>query len=125
PRDGLARHGQRGLGREGARDANALRLTAGELPRVSVEGARAEADELEKLEAAALDPLLRDHAVGAQELTQGLPHGHARVERRVRVLEHDLDPPPARPLPLGPEDGARVPDLTGRRRVQPDDAASE
>ena len=75
---------------------HALALAARELARIGVERPRAEADEVEQLAAARVDLRLRDHLVRAQQLGERLPHGHARVERRVRILEHHLDPPPRR-----------------------------
>ena len=54
-RDGLVGDEQLRLEREGARDAHALALTAGELARIGVERPRAEPDEVEQLAAARVD----------------------------------------------------------------------
>ena len=91
-RDRLVGDEELGLERERARDADALALAARELPRVGVERARAQADELEQLRGSARRRSLRGTiSVHAQELAEHLAHGHARVERRVRILEDHLD----------------------------------
>ena len=59
-----------GLERERARDADALPLTARELARVGVERARAEADEVEQLAAACVEPIVGDDLVHPQQLAR-------------------------------------------------------
>ena len=76
--------------RERARDADALALAARELVREPVRVLRRQADGAQQLVDAllALWPLIA--AVDAQRLADDVAHGHARVERRVRILEDDL-----------------------------------
>ena len=78
-------------------------------------------DGLEQL----LDPVAtagpRRELVHLQHLLERLAHGHRRVERRVRVLEDDLDPLAqlARLARAAPEDAlAVVEDVAGRRRLE-------
>ncbi len=106
------------LERERARDRHALALAARELPRMRVERPRPEPDQVEQLAAARVDRRLRHHLVRAQQLRQRLPHRHPRVERRVRILEHHLDPPALAPLALRGQRLALVADRprrSGRR----------
>src|SRR5205085_4403315 len=89
--DGLVADDEPRLDRERARNADALALPARELVRIAPRVVRREADEPEQL----LDPLAellrsRDEPVELQWLAEDLPHGHARIERGIGVLEHDL-----------------------------------
>ena len=93
-RHGLVGDQDLGLERERARDRDALALAARELARVGVERARRQPDEVEQLAAARVDAGARHELVHAQQLGERLAHGHARVERRVRVLEDHLQAPP-------------------------------
>ena len=80
-----------GRERERAGDADALALAAGELVRIAKLACQGERptrrqqllDRAPQLGAAG-------EAVQAQRLGQDLAHGHARIERRVGVLEDDL-----------------------------------
>ena len=56
-----------------------------------------QADELEQLLAAGVDRVRGHHLVEPQQLAERLPHRHARVERRVGILEDHLDPTPHAP----------------------------
>src|SRR6266511_838571 len=73
--------------RERARDADTLSLAAAELVRIAVEGVGGQADEVEEL----ADALRLGRARAVDALADDPPHRVARVERRVRVLEHDLN----------------------------------
>ena len=83
-----------GLHRQAARDRDPLPLAAGEFVRVLVERDFRQADLLQQLERE-VGALLRGcaDAVDLHRLGQDLPDGEARIERRVRILEDDLDAP--------------------------------
>ena len=74
--------------RERARDADPLPLPARELVREAVVVLGVEADDLEQLLDAALALGRRADAVELERLADDEPDPLARVERRVRVLEH-------------------------------------
>ena len=78
------------LDRERARDADARALAAGELVRIAAHQRRIEADAIQH-QADVLD-LLRaaDHVVRDRRLADDVHHAHARIERRVRILEDHL-----------------------------------
>src|SRR5215208_5185253 len=123
--DGLVADDELGVNADGAGDANALTLAAGELVRVAVDEVGVEADLLEEL-ARALAPVVE--AEVAQRLLDDAAHGHARVQRRVRVLEDHLDVAPQGPELAVAERGdvAAVEDeLAVRRLVEPDDRLGE
>jgi hypothetical protein len=61
----------------------------------------------------------------AKELAQRLPDGHARIERRGRILQHDLDPPARRGDPPHGQRGVGETNLARSRAVETDDAAAE
>jgi hypothetical protein len=88
--DGLVADDQLGIQREGAGDAEALPLAARELVRVLRRRLGPEADAREQ----PLHPLLALDARHAGEVPErlgdDLAGGHSRVERRVRILEDDL-----------------------------------
>src|SRR5581483_10463350 len=73
-----------------AREPDALPLPAGELVRIPVREVGVEADRLEQVADAALAVAARPLAVDEHRLLDDLPDRHARVERRVRILEDDL-----------------------------------
>ena len=99
--DGLVGNEEVRLERERAGDAHTLPLTAGELAREGVEGALAEAHEVDELTAALADPSgLGTISCTPSDLGERLPHGHPRIQRRVGVLEHDLHVAPLGALPL-------------------------
>src|SRR5262249_37989009 len=68
-------------------------LPAGELVRKAVRVLRAQADRAQQLVDAAAALASPVQVVHAERLRDDLPHGHARVERRVRVLKDDLQLP--------------------------------
>ena len=78
------------LDRKRPGDADALALPAGELVRVAPGVERLEPDHLEELGDALLALGRRHHVVQHQRLGENLADGHARVERRERVLEDQL-----------------------------------
>ncbi len=93
--------------REAAGDPDPLPLAAGELVRIAVDVLGVQADDLEQL----LDPpaavtLRCDLGVDVVRLADDVADGHPWVQRRVRVLEDDLDVAAqcAQGLPLGLED---------------------
>ena len=92
-------HQQRGRVGERTGDADPLALPARELVRVAVEVLAAELDEVEQL----VDPRphrRRIRAVDLERFGEQLAHREPRVQRRLGVLEHDLQVA-ARP-PQGP-----------------------
>ena len=62
-------------------------------------------------------------ASNGQRLDERVAHGHPRIERGVRVLEHHLHPPPALPsLPSGAGDVVAIErDRPVRQGLQSDD----
>src|SRR5690606_39958804 len=68
----------------------ALPLPARELARVEARVVGVEPDELEQLADGGSAAARRVDAVDRERLAHDLADGHARVERRVRVLEHHL-----------------------------------
>ena len=80
--------------RQRAGDADTLALSAGELARQTRGEARAEADALHQAIAFAGDLLGRDDAMGAERLLDRAADRHPRIERRVRILKHHLQPRP-------------------------------
>jgi hypothetical protein len=94
-RDGLVEDDQGRVEGERAGDADALPLAAGELVREAVAVLGAEADGPQQLGDALL-ALRAVDVVDPQGLGDDLAHRHARVQRRVRILEDDLDLTPHR-----------------------------
>ena len=95
----LVEHDETRLEGQRPGDADALALAAGELVRVAVAVLGGEADS----RAAVGDPLRRAFLAGAsvdvERLADDVVHRHLRVQRGVRVLEHDLHVLPQRPQP--------------------------
>ena len=91
PRDDFVRDYQTRIQRDGARDADALALAARELVRIAVEELRRQVDSLEKAggQAKRLAGIQRA-PVREERLRKGGAHREARVEGRLRILEHDL-----------------------------------
>ena len=85
----LIEHQHRRADRQRAGDAHALALTAGELVRVAVEELGAQVHQPEQFLDSGRDVGLC-HAVHLQRLGEQFSHRHARVQRRLGVLEHDL-----------------------------------
>src|SRR4051812_11325242 len=123
----LVEHDHLRVERERASEADPLPLAAGELVREAIRVFRAEADRAQQL----VDPLaaaVTVDAVHAQRLRDDLADRHTRIQRRVRVLEHDLKLAPdlAHLPPLEVRDVAAVEqDPAGRRLDQLDDCAAE
>ena len=96
--------------RQGARNRDPLTLPAGELVRIPQRRLRRQADLPQQLD----DPLLAlrarpEDVERAHALHQDVVHPHPRVERRVGVLEHDLELGPAPPERLAAQGGQRRP----------------
>ena len=97
-RDRLVGDDELGRDRERARDRDALPLAARELVRKLLRRARARPDQRQQLvDARAQRRLVGRETVKAHRLGENLRHRHARIERRVRVLEDHLHPPAQRP----------------------------
>ena len=102
-RDRLVGDDEVGVERERARDADALALAARELVRVARRRVGRQPDDLEQLRGRA-----RSRRAGSARpcVADGSPmirpDGMARVERRERVLEDHLHPPPQRPQVASP-----------------------
>ena len=99
-RDRLVADDQLRVERERARDPDPLPLAARELVRVAVREARVEADDVEQLADPRRAVAARADPVHDERLADDVADGHARVERRVRILEDDLHlaaHPPQRP----------------------------
>jgi hypothetical protein len=96
--------------------------------RIAVDHVRVQADDPQQLAHALLALRMRASVEVLQRLGHDRPDGHARVERRVRVLKDHLDPPPER-MQLGraePSDILSVEDdAASRRRVQAYDRLGE
>ena len=91
-RDGLVGDQHLRADRERARDADALALAAAQRVRQVVLQPRREADRQQQL----VDPVgalaaRRRQRMHLQHFAERLRQAHARIERRVRVLEHHLD----------------------------------
>ncbi len=87
---------QAGVRADGARDADALALAAGELARVAGGGVGRQPDAVEQFGDAGLHRSPgRGQAVHAQGFGDDLADGHARVQRGVGVLKYDLHVAPA------------------------------
>src|SRR5947207_11190199 len=79
---------------ERAGDRDPLALAAGELVGILGERVRGEAHLVEQLEGEGAPlGLAAAHAVDLHRLHQDLAHREARIERGIRILEHDLDAP--------------------------------
>ena len=106
--------------RQGARDADSLPLTAGELVREAVRVLRAQPNRPQQLGDAtvSLVPTAGD-AVDLEWLADDVANGHAWIQRRVRILEDDLQLTADRAhlLPLEARDVATVDDDRARGRL--------
>ena len=89
--DRLIAHDEPRAHRERPRDAHPLPLPAGELVRIAASHIRAQPHPVQQLRYA-ITPLLGGarQAVDKERLRDRGPHRHARVERRIRVLEDHL-----------------------------------
>jgi hypothetical protein len=75
---------------QGARDADPLPLSPGKLIRVPTRVTATQPDCLEQLVDRISAVAHPHHLVEGERFSQGLASGHARIERRIRVLKHDL-----------------------------------
>ena len=91
---GLVEHQHVRVQRQAARDRHPLALAAAELVRVLAEGAAVQPDLDQQLARAllALGGVAAD-GVDLHRLDERTPDREARVQARIRVLEHDLDAP--------------------------------
>ena len=123
-RHGLVGHDQRRAGGQGAGQADALALPAGQLARVPVELAHGQPGLLGQLPDLAAALLAGQAALGPQRLLDDAGQRHPRVERGVRVLEHHLHVVAGRAA-LRPahraQRGAAQPHLALGGLLQPDD----
>ena len=88
-RDRLVEHQQLRVERQRPRDADALALTAGELVREPVHVFGVEPDERHQL-LDAIDLFALAQLVDLERLTDDRADRHPRIQRRVRILEHEL-----------------------------------
>ena len=124
-RDRLVGDDERRLERERARDADALPLAAAELVRVLVDVGGVEPDELEQLPHARATLLARADLVNDERLLDDRADAHPRIQRRVRILEDDLEVPARAAQFAGrelPDVQLLEPDLARRRLDQPQHA---
>ena len=129
-RDGFVRDDQTGIQGKRARDADALTLAAREGMRVAPHVFRPQAHEAKELHHPVGSFLGIAFAVDEQGLADDVQEGHARVQRRERVLEDHLHLPPKGPQPalrnrchVQDFTVVRKENLTGRRRDGAQDAA--
>jgi hypothetical protein len=85
-RHGLVAHDEARLDGERARDAHALALAAGEFVRIAARVLRREPDEAQDL-GDSLAAASFGEPVQRERLVERLRDGHARIERRERILE--------------------------------------
>ena len=94
----LVEHDEGRLQHDGARHRDALALAAGEFVRIAEARLRIEADVLQRLDDVLLAFVPRDvRQVNPHALLDDVGHRHARRQRAVRVLEHDLHVAAVRP----------------------------
>ena len=86
-----------GIGRERPRDADPLALAAREVGWISLDRASRQTHLVEELLHAPGDLVPGDEVVDRQDLAEGGPDRQPGIERRVRILEHDLDAAPRAP----------------------------
>ena len=86
----LVEHDELGVQRQGPRDGDALALAAAELVRAAPQVLRPQADHLQQREDAVLQLPAAQVRLRAERLGDEVVDGHARVQRRVGVLEHHL-----------------------------------
>ena len=118
-------HDERRLRGERPRDGDALALPAGELVRIFAAVGRIEPDEAQQLAhpGGGLRPA-RGKLKGADRLGDDVERPPARIETRVRILEHHLDAPAQpsafRPAPPAVHRHGIDEDFAGRRRNEAD-----
>ena len=118
-----------GADHQGARNTDALALTARDFMRITILQLRIQTDTLHHFEhagAALVGPHLGTECL--QRFGDALCNAHARIEARQRVLENDLDLAAQRP-PVGVAVTGDVvtvdADLPARRRLEPDQSARQ
>src|SRR3954453_23824128 len=92
-RDGLVTHDQLRVQGECARDADALALPAGELVRVAIDEVGAEPDRVEQPLRGLAPRFPCPELVDDERLGNDVADRHPRIERRVGILEDDLELP--------------------------------
>ena len=97
--DGFIANDQLGVDCQCPGDADALPLPSGKLVRIAIHMVRRETDDLEQLLHPPYLLLAVGQVVDLQWLPDDVTHGHARVQRRVGILEDDLHVP-AQPAQL-------------------------
>ena len=102
------------LQREGASDADALALPAGELMRITCGGRARQAHQIQHLEDRALPRDAITDAMNDVGLGDRIADRHPWIERAVGVLEDDLHLPPA-PPELGPRQLRQIASLEKHR----------
>ena len=90
----LIEHDEAGAQGERAGNANALPLATGELVRVAVLHVRLQAHLLQQLTGLRFGIPLRRHAMDDEWARDDFANRAPRIQRRVRILEDDLHPPP-------------------------------
>jgi len=90
-RDRLVEHDESCVGRERPRDGESLSLPTAELVREQTRHVGSEADQLQELGDSCPHIRRGKTLVRFDRLADDVAHPHARTERAVRVLEHDLD----------------------------------
>jgi hypothetical protein len=116
------------LGRQRPRDGNALALAAGEFVRITRRETRLQPDQSQQLGDTVVAPFGRHDVVQGERFGEQLLHGHARIERGVRVLKDDLHLAPERSqlLLIEGENIATVEAQLARGRLdQPQNEASD
>ena len=93
-RDGLVRDDQAGVQRQCAGDADALALAPGERMRIAPHIFRPQAYQAQQFDHPVGSFLIVAHAMHEQRLADDVEQGHARVQRRERVLKNHLHLPP-------------------------------
>ena len=89
-RDRLVADHEVRIDRESPRDDDALALAAGEFVRIAMDDCRVHADQFQELGDAILHLRWRDRAMHLEGLGQRLADGHARMQARIGILQHEL-----------------------------------
>ena len=114
--------------RERARETDALALAAGQLVRIAEAQLVAQTDLVEQLDHLRVEVAAAREPLHVERLADDLPARHARVERRVRILEHHVHVAAQRPQRAAREvrDVRAVqPDRAVGRRDEPHDAVRD
>ena len=124
----LVQHQEARLQRQRAGDGDALALAAGEFMGIAVEQLGPQADLLGKPHDAGLALGRAQPVRHGQRLGDDAGHRHARIQRALRVLEHDLEAPAERGQRLArgrPDIGAVEQHLARRRPLQAHDGLAQ